>query len=73
MAIAIQFFAGIPGLLGVIFLIIGIAGEIRAKRFNKRDWALADALHEALDELGRARRPPRTGSAKVTRRSATPG
>lgn len=54
MAIAIQFFAGIPGLLGVIFLIIGIAGEIRAKRFNKRDWALADALHEALDELGRA-------------------
>ncbi|WP_152360347.1 hypothetical protein [Microlunatus speluncae] len=51
MAIALQLFIGILGLLGVIFLIVGIAGEVRSKRFNKRDWALADALHESLGEL----------------------
>lgn len=51
MVIAMQFFVGILGLLGLIFLIIGISGEIRSKRFNRRDWALADALHESLGEL----------------------
>lgn len=51
MVIALQIFIGILALLGVIFLIVGISGEIRSKSFNRRDWALADALHESLGEL----------------------
>jgi hypothetical protein len=51
MLIAIQIFIGIFGLMGFIFLIVGIRASIQAKRFNTQDWALADALAGSLREL----------------------
>ncbi|WP_434810613.1 hypothetical protein [Microbacterium sp. bgisy189] len=38
-------------LLGVVLLAIGVFGEIRARRFNARDKALAEALHRRLVEF----------------------
>jgi hypothetical protein len=51
MAIALQLFIGFMAILSVVFLVTGILGEIRAKRFNAQDWALAHALAESLREL----------------------
>lgn len=43
-------------LLGLVFLGIGIFGEVRARAFNRRDTARANALHERLVELSRTPR-----------------
>lgn len=51
MVVAIQFFIGLLLLLGVIFLIIGITGEVKSRKFNKLDWALADGLAVSLNDL----------------------
>jgi len=46
-------FLGGPFLLGaLICLAVWVAGEARARAFNRTDWALADGLAGALERLG---------------------
>lgn len=49
--IVLQFAIGYLGIVGVLFAIVGILAEARARRFNSQDWALADALAASLREL----------------------
>lgn len=51
MAITLQLFIGFMPVIGIIFIIVGVLGEVRARRFNAQDWALADALAESFREL----------------------
>lgn len=51
--LASQFFVGILFILGVIFLIIGVRGQLKANEFNRADWAMADALAAELEQLWR--------------------
>jgi hypothetical protein len=50
---AAQVFVGWAFILGAILSIIGIRGELKAKSFNKADWALADAIADSLERLWR--------------------
>ncbi|WP_454116726.1 hypothetical protein [Microbacterium aurum] len=43
-------------LLGLVLLTVGIVGEMRAQRFNRRDIALANAFHDRLMELAQVPR-----------------
>ena len=49
--VASQVFMGLFFILGAIFLIIGIKGLVDGHRFNVRDWALANAIADSMNEL----------------------
>lgn len=46
-----QIYTALLLVIGLIALAVGIVGEVRARRFNRADWALADSLGGALTEL----------------------
>lgn len=52
-----QLFTAILLLLGLIFLAVGVVGEVKARRFNRADWALADSIGGALTDLWRTPAP----------------
>lgn len=48
---AVLFFTSLLWVVGLVLVIVGVLGEIKARKINREDWATATALAEHADEL----------------------
>lgn len=49
--VAVLFFTTIVWIPGLVLAIVGIVGEVKARRINREDWATATSLAEHMDRL----------------------